>query len=127
MTAPLIERIYTMFGVQEMGLRSIAEALTAEGIPSPAAYDRARNRHRNPVGWSYSAVRAILGNPTYQGVRVWAKQERVETFLNPDDVAAGNRTRMRWRDVAQWVRRVAPTHPALVSTDVMKERLTAPA
>jgi DNA invertase Pin-like site-specific DNA recombinase len=117
-TAPVVRRIHTMFGIEEMGLRSIAETLTTEGVPSPAAYDRARNRHRNPLGWSHAAVRAILTNPTYLGVRVWAKQERVETLLDPDDVAAGNRTRLRWRDETRWVRPKETTHEALVPAEL---------
>ena len=95
MTVPVVERIYTMFAVEGMGLRAIAQTLAAEGIPSPAAHDRTRNRHRNPVGWSHAAVRAILTNPTYVGIRLWGKQQRVETLLDPDDVAAGLQSRMR--------------------------------
>jgi site-specific DNA recombinase len=117
-TAPAVRRIYTMFAVEEIGLRSIAEVLTAEGIPSPSAYDLDRNRHRNPVGWCHSAIRAILTNPTYRGARVWAKQERVETLLDPDDVAAGHRTKMRWRDEWDWVKPEAPTHEALASPEL---------
>ena len=117
-TAPVVRRIYTMFGVQEMGLRSIAQVLTTEGIPSPSAYDPARNRHRNPIGWSHAALRAVLTNPTYQGVRVWGKQERVEMLVDPDDVAAGHQTRMRWRDETSWVKPAALTHEALVSAEL---------
>ncbi len=109
---------YTMFGVEQLGLRAIAETLTADGLPSPAAYDRARNRHRNPIGWSHAAVRAILTNPTYRGVRVWGKQERFETLLDPDDVAAGNCTRMRWRNIDNWITPETRTHEPLVSEDL---------
>jgi DNA invertase Pin-like site-specific DNA recombinase len=115
--APVVNRIYNLFGCQEVGLRAVAEILTREGIPSPSAYDPARNSHRNPSGWSHSAVRAILINPTYQGVRVWGKQERVESLLDPDDVAAGNRTRMRWRNEADWVTPGRQTHEPLVTAD----------
>lgn len=117
-TAPIVERIFTMFGVEGMGLRAIAHALAAEGIPSPSAYDQARNQHRNPAGWSHAAIRAILTNPTYLGHRVWAKQERVETLIDPDDVAAGNQVRLRWRREDQWVRAEQPTHPALVTEEL---------
>nr|WP_079219712.1 recombinase family protein [Mycobacterium intermedium] len=34
----------------------------------------------NSVGWSHSAIRAILDNPTYRGVRVWGKQEKYEVL-----------------------------------------------
>ncbi len=107
-----------MFAVQEMGLRAIAETLTTEGIPSPSAYDPTRNRHRNPIGWSHSAVRAILTNPTYRGVRVWGKQEKYETLIDPDDVAAGHQTRMRWRDVDTWITPAGRTHEPLVSDEL---------
>jgi site-specific DNA recombinase len=117
-TAPVVQRIYAMFGVEELGLRSIAGVLAGEGIPSPSAYDRARNRHRNPLGWSHSAIRAILTNPIYRGVRIWAKQQRVETLLDPDDVAAGHQTRMRWQDRDSWITPASPTHEALVSAEL---------
>jgi len=58
------------------GLRYIAQRLTDDGVPSASQYDPARNRHRDPRGWSHSAIRAILDNPTYRGVRVWASRRR---------------------------------------------------
>ena len=104
-----------MFGTEHLGLRAIAEALTAEGIPSPAAYDRRRNPHRDPTGWSHSAIRSILTNPTYLGTRSWGKQERVETLIDPDDPAAGNKSQMRWRPPSQWVTTPLRTHEPLIT------------
>jgi recombinase len=67
-TAPTVERIYRMY-TDGAGLRYIAQRLTDDGVPSPSQYDPVRNRHRDPRGWSHSAIRAILDNPTYRGVR----------------------------------------------------------
>jgi hypothetical protein len=117
-TAPVVQRIYTMFGIEGKGLRFISESLTEERIPSPSAYDRARNRHRNPVGWSHSAVRVILENPTYRGIRVWGKQQKIEQLVDPDDPAASYQTRMRWRDESDWVIPKERTHEALVSDEL---------
>jgi DNA invertase Pin-like site-specific DNA recombinase len=71
-TAPIVQRIYRLFNAGR-GLYLIAETLTSEGIPSPSAYDRERNRHRSTShgAWSKVAVRAILQNPRYTGYQVW--------------------------------------------------------
>ena len=99
-TAPVVGRIFALYA-DGVGLRSIAQQLTDDAVPSPAAYDPARNRHRDPRGWSHTAIRAILTNPTYSGRRVWAKQRRHEELLDVDDVAAGHVTRMRWQPADQ--------------------------
>lgn len=116
-TAPVVAGIFDMFVREGASLRLVAQRLTAAEIPSPSAYDPARNKHRDPVGWAFSAVRAILSNPTYTGYRVWGKQQKVETLIDPEDVAAGNRTLMRWRDKDAWVRSERPTHEALVTEE----------
>jgi site-specific DNA recombinase len=100
------------------GLRYIAQRFTDDGVPSPSQYDPVRNRHRDPRGWSHSAIRAILDNPTYRGVRVWGRQEKYEVLVDPDDVAAGHETRMRWRDQAEWITQARRTHEALVTNDL---------
>lgn len=123
LTAPIVERIFKMY-VGGQGLRAIAQALTDEQVPSPSAYDPARNRHRDARGWAHSAVRAILRNETYTGRRVWAKQQKREQLIDPDDVAAGNQVRMRWRDEGEWIRPQEGTHPALI-TDQMFDRARA--
>src|SRR3982074_93498 len=66
------------------GLRYIAQQLTDDGVPSLSQYDPARNRHRDPRGWSHSAIRAMLDNPVYRGIRVWGKQKKYEVLLNTD-------------------------------------------
>lgn len=100
------------------GLRYIAQQLTDDGVPSPSQYDPARNRHRDPRGWSHSAIRAMLDNPAYRGIRVWGKQEKYEVLVNPDDVAAGYDTRMRWRNEGDWITPDRRTHEALVSDEL---------
>ncbi|MGH3967313.1 MAG: recombinase family protein, partial [Mycobacterium sp.] len=116
-TSSVVERIYRIYA-DGAGLRYIAQRLTDDGVPSPSQYDPARNRHRDPRGWSHSAIRAILDNPTYRGVRVWGKQEKYEVLVNPDDVAAGYETRMRWRDESDWIAPDRRTHEALVPDDL---------
>lgn len=116
-TSSVVERIYRMYA-DGAGLRYIAQRLTDDGVPSPSQYDPERNRHRDPRGWSHSAIRAILDNPTYLGVRVWGKQEKYEVLVKPDDVAAGYETRMRWRDQATWVVPDRRTHEALISDEL---------
>ena len=112
-TAPSVRRIFSMYASGE-GLHLIAERLTEEGIPSPAAYDRARNSHRDPRGCSHTAIRAILANPIYGGRSVWGKQRRFEELLDLNDVSAGHVTRMRWRASSEWIEATAPRTQALV-------------
>ncbi len=114
--SPVVKRIFDEF-LQGRGLHVIAEALTKEGIPSPSAHDRKRNRHRAGSGgaWSKVAIRVILQNPRYTGYQVWNKQRRDEVLINVEDVALGHETKMRWNDRDKWVWSERPTHEALVS------------
>ncbi|MEI2719950.1 recombinase family protein [Mycobacterium sp. 1245111.1] len=118
-TCSVVERIYRMYA-DGAGLRFIAQQLTDDGVPSPSQYDPARNRHRDPRGWSHSAIRAILDNPAYRGIRVWGKQEKYEVLVNPDDVAAGYETRMRWRDEVDWIAPDRRTHEALITDELAR-------
>jgi len=126
-TASVVLRIFELY-VTGLGVRGIAQQLTDNGIPSPSAHDPGRNSHRDPRGWAFSAVRAILTNETYTGWRVWAKQRKTEELLDPDDVAAGNRTRLRWRPEQEWVRPDRRTHEPLIGDDLFlaaRGRLTS--
>ena len=113
-TAPVVRRIFKAYARGD-GLRLIADQLTAEEVPSPAAYDRQRNPHRDPRGWSHAAIRAILVNPIYGGRRYWGKQRRDEELLDVHDVSAGNVTRMRWRPHEQWIEASSSTVKAIVN------------
>lgn len=127
-TAPVVARIFALY-FSGQGYRGIAELLTREGVPSPAQHDPARNPHRDPRGSSHSAVKSILANPTYSGVRVWGKQEKHESLMDVNDVAAGTQVRMRWRDTEQWIRPERRTHEPLVGDDVIaqvQQRLSTP-
>ena len=112
-TADVVARIFRQF-LDGHGYYAIAEQLTAEGIPSPAGYDRVRNPHRSGHAWAKSAVRAILRNPRYTGYQVWGRQRRDEVLLDVDDVAAGHVSRMRWNDTGRWVWSAQLTHQPLV-------------
>ena len=71
-------------------------ATSHNSLPTMGCLHRASTTRRGIVtvtrrGWSHSAIRAMLDNPTYLGVRVWGKQEKYEVLVNPDDVALGMR------------------------------------
>lgn len=118
-TAPVVVRIFEDY-VSGRELFAIAESLTRDGVPSPSAYDRARNAHRNGEGWSKSAVRAILINPRYTGVAVWGRQRRDEVLVDVEDVAAGHRTRLRWNDEDAWVRSPGVVHEPLIGPETFE-------
>jgi site-specific DNA recombinase len=118
-TAQVVARIFELF-LDGHGYYAIAEQLTAQGIPSPAGYDRARNPHRPGRAWAKSAVRAILHNPRYTGYQVWGRQRRDEVLLNVDDVAAGHITKMRWNDPDRWVWSSELTHEPLIDQATFK-------
>jgi site-specific DNA recombinase len=122
-TAPVVRRMFELYA-EGAGLRLIADTMTGESIPSPAAYDRRRNPHRDPAGWAHTAVRAILTNPIYDGRKVWGKQQRHEDLLDVTDVAAGHVTRMRWQPDSQWITAARNDTEALVDPE-LAERVSA--
>jgi site-specific DNA recombinase len=113
MTAAVVRRIFEMFA-NGQGLKQIANTLTAEGVHSPSAHDRKRNRHRDPRGWAHTAIRAMLRNERYLGRAVWGKQARTDELLDLDDIAAGYITRQRWIGKDRWVYGPDHAHPALI-------------
>jgi site-specific DNA recombinase len=114
-TAPVVARIFADY-LAGKGLKAIAEGLTRDGIPSPSAYDPARNTHRCGIAWAWSAVAAILANPRYTGRQVWNRQRKDEVLLDVNDVALGNTTRQRWNEHGEWIWSDQPVHDPLIDT-----------
>ncbi|MBP2329546.1 DNA invertase Pin-like site-specific DNA recombinase [Kibdelosporangium banguiense] len=112
-TAPIVRRIFIEYA-NGRGRYAIAEGLNRDGIPCPSAHDRARNPHRSGVGWSKSAIRAILGNPRYTGRQVWNKQRTDEVLLDVDDVGLGHITKQRWNAPEAWVWSDKVVHELLI-------------
>ncbi len=121
-TAPVVTRIFAEY-LAGYGLFAIAEGLTRDNIPCPSAQDRARNRHRDGLAWSKSAVRVILTNPRYTGHQVWNKQRTDEILLDVDDVAQGHTSVMRWNPTDRWIVSKTPVHPPIVDQTTFDEAL----
>jgi site-specific DNA recombinase len=119
-TAHVVRRIFAEY-LAGKGVKQIAEGLTRDGIPSPSAYDRARNRHRCGIAWSWGAVGAILANPRYTGRQVWNRQRKDEVLLDVNDVALGHTTKMRWNEQGKWIWSDQPVHEALIDTDTFEK------
>jgi site-specific DNA recombinase len=115
----VVQRIFDEY-LGGIGIFSIAQRLTSEGVPSPAANDPARNRHRTGIAWSKSAVRVILTNPRYTGRQVWNKQRKQESLIDVDDVALGNSTRLTWNTKDDWIFSDLPAHPPLVTQEAFE-------
>lgn len=121
----VVRRIFGEFlglgGSVEKGLFAIAEGLTRDGVPSPSAHDRARNRHREGIAWSKAAVRAILTNPRYTGHQVWNRQRKDEVLIDVNDVALGHVSRLRWNDREKWVWSGKIVHPPIIDKDTFDQ------
>jgi DNA invertase Pin-like site-specific DNA recombinase len=119
-TARVVGRIFAEY-LAGMGLKAIAESLTRDDIPSPSAYDPARNKHRCGIAWSWGAVGAILANPRYTGRQVWNKQPKSEVLIDVDDVGLGHTTRQTWNEPDKWIWSEQPVHEPLVGDEVFKQ------
>jgi site-specific DNA recombinase len=127
--APVVKRIFDMYVRQDMGIKTIAQRLTDEGIPSPSGHDPTRNRHRaNAKGaWARSAVRAILINPRYVGHQVWHKITGTEVLLDIDDVTLGSKKRARPTSADQIITSAEHAQEPLIEQatfDAVQDRLT---
>jgi hypothetical protein len=111
----VVRRIFADY-LAGMGVKAIAEALTKDGIPSPSAYDPARNPHRCGIAWAWSAVAAILGSPRYTGRQVWNRQRKDEVLLDVHDVALGFTTKQRWNQADDWIWSEQAVHEPLIDT-----------
>jgi hypothetical protein len=119
-TEDVVRRIFAEY-LAGHGFKAIAEGLTRDNIPSPSAYDHARNKHRCGIAWSFSAVRVILANPRYTGRQVWNKQPKSEVLVDVNDVALGHTTKQKWNDPDKWIWSENPVHTPLVDDGTFKQ------
>lgn len=117
--APVVARIYDMYLRQNLGIKTIAQRLTDDGIPSPSGHDPARNPHRagSKGAWSRSAVRTILSNPRYLGHQVWHKVLGTDVLFDVEDVTLGSVKRLRPNDPDNWVWSAERAQEPLVDSD----------
>ncbi|MFG2845148.1 recombinase family protein [Kitasatospora sp. NPDC048296] len=118
--APVVQRIYREY-LLGLGIFSIAEGLTSDGIPCPSAHDPARNSHRSGIAWSKQAVRVILTNPRYTGHQVWNKQRKDETLIDIEDVTLGYATTLRWNTRDKWIVSDKIVHQPLVDDETFAQ------
>ncbi|MGW3626181.1 recombinase family protein [Streptomyces sp. NPDC000880] len=118
--APVVVRIFTAY-LRGLGIFTIAEGLTRDGIPSPSAHDPARNSHRDTTAWSKGAVRAILANPRYTGRQVWNRQHKHESLLDIDDVTLGYTTTLRWNSKDKWIVSQRIVHTPLIDDETFAQ------
>ncbi len=95
--ASIIRRIFSLY-LEGQGFKRIAMALNAERLPGPRA-----------SSWAPSAIREILHNPTYAGVRAFGRNRKIR-------LPTGRRSK-RPRPSTEWTL-VPNAHPAIVSLDL---------
>ncbi len=98
--APTVRRIYSLY-LEGLGFTRIAMALNAEGLPGPRAST-----------WAPSAIREILHNPTYAGMRAFGRVRKIR-------LPTGRRSK-RPRPRQEWTF-VPNAHPAIVSPEIWEQ------
>ena len=107
------------------GLFAIAEGLTADGIP-PVRPRPGRNRHRHGQRrWGSRAVRAILANPRYTGLRSGTSSARTRCSSTSRTSPSATRPDALERQ-DDWVWSAEPAHEALVDRRAVRRRPAAP-
>lgn len=69
--AAIVRKIFDMYAMQNMGVRSISQALAEQGI-----------RNRNGHAFAYTTLRNIIANPKYKGYYCGNKTHKVDYKLN---------------------------------------------
>ena len=90
--AEVVRRIFQMCA-GGMGVKRLAKALNADGVPSP------RPQRGRPRAWSPSSVRSVLHRDLYRGVSVWNRSQQSDAW--------GQRA-WRARPESDWIRTDVP-------------------
>jgi site-specific DNA recombinase len=113
-TAPHVRWIFTQ-RLAGASTASIARTLNDRGVPSPAALDPGRNRHRTGTCWTLRTVAAILENPRYTGRQVWNRQRTDHRETLPGNKQTSLGPVRVWNLKSNWVISTNRAHPALVT------------
>ncbi len=76
--ARVVQQIFHWIGVESAGSITVANRLTANGVPSPWA-----TKGLGTSGWNATAVRNILRNPSYKGETVQWVRRSVKRKMQP--------------------------------------------
>lgn len=114
----VVQRVFEMTVEEGRGLRSVADALNRDGIPSPRGPGWARIYSGK---WSQSTIRSLLTNPHYVGDLVWNRRTDARFFKisggraveRPEAYGA----RLEPNDESDWVV-IRDTHEPLVPREV---------
>jgi Recombinase len=113
-TAPQVRWIFAQ-RLTGASTASIARALNDRGVPSPAAHDPRRNRHRLGPCWTRRTVAAILENPRYTGRQLWNRQRTDHREIVPGNKQTSLGPIRVWNRKADWIVSAHRAHPALIN------------
>lgn len=102
--AKIIRRIYDL-ALAGIGMRSIAQRLNAEGIPSPADGKRTYKNARLPQ-WGKSTIARILREPAYAGLSVAMRWQHVRKNGKAEVIE---------RPRSEWIMLDSALTPAIIS------------
>lgn len=124
-TAPHVRWIFAR-RLEGFSQAAIARMLNERRVPSPGAYDRIRNPHRQQTVWTLRTVAALLANPRYTGRQVWNRQYTDHREAVPGDRRSSLGPVRVWSDRSDWVISRECTHPALVTDEdfALAQRIT---
>lgn len=117
--AVIVRRIFAEY-IGGATMQEIADALTGDAVPSPAAHARPDDPGRGSGAWSRGQVWKILTNPRYTGRQVWGRNRKHEALIDPGDVILGTAVRMRPVPPGAWIWSRQDAHPAIITPETFR-------
>lgn len=114
--ARVVRQIFDAVVNERKSLRAVAQMLNEQGVPP-----RGQAKRGNTPRWRATAIRAVLGNPSYMGQAGFGKTESVDRaaplrpVIGRAAVPKRLKSTMRQRPPQQWIRIAVP---AIVSEEM---------
>lgn len=118
--AAVVRRIFAGY-LGGLTMQAIADGLTRDGIPSPAAHAHAGDPAYRTGAWSRGQVQKILTNPRYTGRQVWGRYRKQEVLIDPGDVLLGCTVKMRRNPPSAWTWSRQDAQPAIITPDTFRQ------